>query len=44
MIKEIESHILKSYELPNKQGKGAYGVVFKAMVKKTHNSSIKKEF
>ena len=38
MVEEIESHILKRYELLNKQGKGAYGVVFKAMDKKTHET------
>ena len=36
MAEEIESHILKRYELLNKQGKGAYGIVFKARDKKTH--------
>ena len=36
MVEEIESHILKRYELLNKQGKGAYGVVYKAIDKKTH--------
>ena len=36
MVEEIESHILKRYELLNKQGKGAYGIVFKARDKKTH--------
>jgi len=35
MVEEIESHILKRYELIKKQGKGAYGVVYKAMDKKT---------
>ena len=36
MIEEIESHILKRYELLNKKGKGAYGMVFKARDKKTN--------
>ena len=36
MVEEIESHVLKRYELINKQGKGAYGVVFKAKDKKTN--------
>ena len=36
MVEDIESHILKRYELLNKQGKGAYGIVFKARDKKTH--------
>lgn len=45
MVEEIESHILKRYELLNKQGKGAYGVVFKAMDKKTHEIvALKKNF
>ena len=45
MVEEIESHILKRYELLNKQGKGAYGVVFKAMDKKTHETvALKKNF
>ena len=35
MVEDIESHILKRYELIKKQGKGAYGVVYKAMDKKT---------
>ena len=39
MVEEIESHILKRYELLNKQGKGAYGVVYKAIDKKTHEIS-----
>ena len=37
MVEDIESHILKRYELLNKQGKGAYGVVFKAKDKKTND-------
>ena len=45
MVEEIESHILKRYELLDKQGKGAYGVVFKAMDKKTHETvALKKNF
>jgi len=35
MVEDIESHVLKRYELIKKQGKGAYGVVYKAMDKKT---------
>ena len=35
MVEDIENHILKRYELLNKQGKGAYGIVFKARDKKT---------
>ena len=35
MVEEIEIHILKRYELLNKQGKDAYGIIFKARDKKT---------
>ena len=45
MVEEIESHVLKRYELLNKQGKGAYGVVFKAKDKKTGDIvALKKNF
>ena len=45
MVEEIESHILKRYELIKKQGKGAYGVVYKAMDKKTKEVvALKKKF
>ena len=45
MVEEIESHVLKRYELLNKQGKGAYGVVFKAKDKKTGDIvALKKKF
>ena len=45
MVEDIESHILKRYELLNKQGKGAYGIVFKARDKKTHEIvALKKMF
>ena len=45
MTEDIESHILKRYELLNKQGKGAYGIVFKARDKKTHEIvALKKVF
>ena len=45
MVEEIESHILKRYELIKKQGKGAYGVVYKAMDKKTKEVvALKKNF
>ena len=45
MTEEIESLVLKRYKLLNKQGKGAYGVVFKAEdKKKSRNSRLKKKF
>ena len=45
MSEEIESHILKRYELIKKQGKGSYGVVYKAMDKKTKEIvALKKKF
>ena len=45
MSEEIESHILKRYELIKKTGKGAYGVVYKAMDKKTKEIvALKKNF
>ena len=37
MTEDIENHVLKRYQLLNKQGKGAYGVVFKAKDKKTND-------
>ena len=45
MVEEIENHVLKRYELINKQGKGSYGVVFKAKDKKTNDIvALKKNF
>ena len=45
MAEDIENHVLKRYELLNKQGKGAYGVVFKAKDKKTNGIvALKKNF
>ena len=45
MVEEIESYILKRYELLNKQGKGDYGIVYKARDKKTHEIvTLKKSF
>ena len=45
MVEEIESHILKRYELLNKVGKGAYGIVYKALDKKTQEIvALKKNF
>ena len=45
MTEDIENHVLKRYQLLNKQGKGAYGVVFKAKDKKTNDIvALKKKF
>ena len=45
MVDEIEPHILKRFEILNKQGKGAYGVVFKSIDKKTKETiALKKIF
>ena len=45
MTEDIENHVLKRYQLLNKQGKGAYGVVFKAKDKKTNEIvALKKNF
>lgn len=42
---EVESHILKRYDLLQKLGKGAYGVVWKVMDRKTRNIlALKKIF
>ena len=35
MTEEIEAHILKKYEILQKLGKGAYGIVWKSIDKKT---------
>ena len=35
MTDEIEPHIFKRYEIMQKLGKGAYGVVWKAIDRKT---------
>lgn len=35
MTEEIEPHILQKYEIQQKLGKGAYGVVWKAIDRKT---------
>ena len=35
MSEEIEKHVLKSYDLDQKLGKGAYGIVWKATNKKS---------
>ena len=34
-IEDVEKHILKKYEVQQKLGKGAYGIVWKALEKKT---------
>ena len=34
MAEDIEGHVIKRYQLLNKQGKGAYDVVFKDKDKK----------
>ncbi|CAD8061137.1 unnamed protein product [Paramecium primaurelia] len=40
MSDEIEPHILKRYEIVRKIGKGAYGVVWKAIDKKCKNTCV----
>lgn len=41
----MEPHILKYYEIQKKLGKGAYGIVWKAVDKKTKNVvALKKIF
>lgn len=45
MSEEVESHILKRYEIIQKLGKGAYGIVWKVQDKKTKNIvALKKIF
>lgn len=45
MSEEIESHILRKYEILQKLGKGAYGIVWKAIDKKTREVvALKKIF
>jgi mitogen-activated protein kinase 15 len=45
MSEVIESHILKKYEILQKLGKGAYGIVWKAIDKKSRQIvALKKIF
>lgn len=45
MSEDIEAHVLKKYEILQKLGKGAYGIVWKAIDKKTREIvALKKNF
>jgi mitogen-activated protein kinase 15 len=45
MSEEVESHILKRYEIIKKVGKGAYGIVWKVIDKRTKETvALKKIF
>ena len=45
MTEEIEGHVLKKYEILQKLGKGAYGIVWKAIDKRTKEIvALKKNF
>jgi mitogen-activated protein kinase 15 len=45
MTEEIEAHVLKKYEILQKLGKGAYGIVWKAIDKRTKEIvALKKNF
>lgn len=40
MSEDVDAHVLKRFELCQKLGKGAYGIVFKAIEKVSPNSSF----
>ena len=45
MTEELESHVLRKYEILQKLGKGAYGIVWKAIDKRTKEIvALKKNF
>ena len=45
MTEEIEAHVTKKYEILQKLGKGAYGIVWKAIDKRTKEIvALKKNF
>lgn len=45
MAEEVEPHILRKFQIVQKLGKGAYGVVWKAIDKQTKNVvAVKKVF
>lgn len=45
MSEEVEKHILRKYEIAQKLGKGAYGIVWKAVDKRRHTTvALKKCF
>ncbi len=44
-VEKIEAHILRKYEIQTKLGKGAYGVVWKAIDKRRDKTvAVKKVF
>ena len=45
MSEEIDKHVLKKYEIQQKLGKGAYGIVWKALDKRSRETvALKKIF